>query len=356
MSSKPLSILGLGMVSSLASGAVFNASAMRCAYDGFSRTSFVHPGTRGPLIGATVPAELLGGQFSGVKKLAKMAYLAIEEAIEPLPTHYEGLIVIFCLPDKLPASYFNNETAFQEIIDDVFHQMALGDPHPESCALWQQRCGFISALSMAQNFLYRDNHEYVLIVTLDSYLNQASLGHHGGSLYGEKDRLLSEKNPDGFIPGEATTAVLLSSPRRNLSSVDIIGVGEAEEVATIGNEDEVLKGIGLSQAINRAAVDAGIEVHESDFRIASVSGESYFFSEASYAQYRTLKKKISAHQLWHPASNVGEVGASIGGAIVVMAYFAFIEEYAPGQTALCHISNDDKRRGAFFMRYRKQES
>jgi 3-oxoacyl-[acyl-carrier-protein] synthase-1 len=350
-----MSILGLGMVSSLASGAAFNASAMRCAYDGFTQTSFNRPGSHEPLIGAPVPEELLGGDFCGVTKLTKMAYLAVEEAIEPLPLNHEGLLVIFCLPEKYPTSYFNNETAFQTILDDLFHQIAIGELHPDSCALWKHRCGFTSALSTAKNYLYTHNHEYALIVTLDSLIIQSVIGHHGGDLYGEKERLLGANNPDGFIPGEAATAVLLSKPNKHPADVHILGIGEAEEVATIGHEEEVLRGIGLSQAINQAAQDAGINVHETDFRVASMSGESYFFTEASHAQFRTLKKKVETHPLWHPATHIGEVGASIGGAMLIMTYYALLEGYAPGPTALCHISNDDKQRGAFIMQHRKRE-
>lgn len=354
MRGSPMSIYGLGMVSSLASGAAFNASAMRCAYDGFTRTAFVHPGCLEPLIGAPVGEEILGGRLNGTSKLVKMASLAIEEAIQPLSSsQYEGLTAIFCLPDRIPASYFNNETAFQEIVDAVLQGLELFNLNPASCALWRHRCGFTSALSMAQRFLYRENHEFVLIVTLDSYLNQSALGYYSGTLYGENDRLLCKDNPNGFIPGEAATAVLLRTPGRDFSGVNIIGVGEAEEVATIGDEEAVMKGTGLSQAINQAAVNADIGVHETDFRVASMSGETYFFSEAAYAQSRTLKTKIDAHPVWHPAAYIGEVGASIGGAIVIMAYYAFLEGYAPGPTVLCHISNDDKRRGAFIMQHRK---
>jgi 3-oxoacyl-[acyl-carrier-protein] synthase-1 len=353
MTNQPMSICGLGMVSALASGAVFNAAAMQCAYDGFTQTSYVRPGSFEPLIGAPVPGELLGGNFCGIKKLTKMASLAIEEAIECLPANYPDLPVIFCLPDKYPISYFNNENAFQSIIDEIFQRVALGEIHQTSCALWRHRCGFTSALRMAKALLYAKEHEYVLVVTLDSLLNPSSLGHYGGGLYEENERLLGENNPDGFIPGEAATAVLLSRQNRYPAEISILGVGEAEEIATIGHEEEVLKGIGLSQAINRAADDAGLNVHDTDFRIASMSGETYFFTEASHAQSRTLKKKVKTHPLWHPSTHIGEVGASIGGAMVVMAYYALLEGYAPGPTALCHISNDDEQRGAFIMQLRK---
>jgi 3-oxoacyl-[acyl-carrier-protein] synthase-1 len=168
--------------------------------------------------------------------------------------------------------------------------------------------------------------------------------------------LLGEEHSNGFIPGEAACAVLLSSTIGRAPEVVIAGIGVAEEAATIGNDDLVMKGVGLTNAINQASKDAGIAIHETAFRVASVSGEDYFFTETALAHYRTLKKKLPTHPLWHPADCVGEVGAAIGGIMTIMAYYALIKGYAQGNTALCHISNDNPRRGAFIIQYRQQEN
>jgi 3-oxoacyl-[acyl-carrier-protein] synthase-1 len=239
------------------------------------------------------------------------------------------------------------------MVDQIFSKLDLGEFHPQSYALWRQRCGFVSAL--AQDLIYRQNQRYVLITGLDSLLDPAILAHYGGNLYGEGCRLLSDECSNGFIPGEAATAVLLSKPDRNNSNVVIAGVGESEEQAVIGDEEHILKGQGLTQAINNASKDAGIPIHETTFRGASVSGEDYFFREASLAQYRTLKQKVPEHRLWHPADSIGEVGAAMGGAMVVMVYYAFAGRYAPGDIALCHISNDNPQRGAFIMQNLNKE-
>jgi 3-oxoacyl-[acyl-carrier-protein] synthase I len=348
---RAMSIVGLGMVSCLANGSPLNAAAMRCGYDGFHRLDFNQPYSDQAQVGAAIESDL-----TGIPRLAHMLEEAIREAIEPLPKGYTDLPVLFCLPEKSPPGYFNNDAALQSIVDQVFSKLDLGTLHPESHALWRHRCGFISALAKAQELLHQQNQAYVLIAGLDSLLDPATLAYYGGDLYGDGCRLLSDNCSNGFIPGEAATAVLLSKPVRHDSEVLIAGVGEAEESAVIGDEEQILKGKGLAQAINIASKDAGIPIHETAFRVASVSGEDYFFREASLAQYRALEQKIPEHRLWHPADSIGEVGAAIGGAMVVMVYYAFLGRYAPGNTALCHISNDNSKRGAFIMQHISEES
>jgi 3-oxoacyl-[acyl-carrier-protein] synthase-1 len=346
-----MGIAGLGMVSCLANGSPLNAAAMRCGYDGFHRLDFNQPYSDQPQVGAAIESDL-----SGIPRLTHMLEEALKEAIEPLPKGYRELPVLLCLPEKSPPSYFNNEAAIQSLVDQLFDQPQLATLNPAMAVYWRQRCGFVSALTEAQAMLYEQKQDYVLIAGLDSLLDPAILAHYGGNLYGEGCRLLTDNGSNGFIPGEAATAVLLCKPGRHDTKVVIAGVGEGQERAVIGDEEQILKGQGLTQAINNASQDAGIPIHETAFRVASVSGEEYFFREASLAQYRALKQKVPEHRLWHPADSIGEVGSAIGGAMVVMVYYAFIGHYAPGNLALCHISNDNPQRGAFIMQNLNQES
>lgn len=351
MSQYPLSIVGLGMISCVGEGAEVNAAAMNCDYDGFQETIFNQPYYAERQLGAPIESEL-----RGIEKLVYMSIVATKDAIKKLPENYLKLNVIYCMPDKKDVTFFNNEGAVRKIIENTFKKLQLGTSSSSTTVLWQQRCGFVSALIRAKELLYQKEHEYVLIISLDSLLNNASLSRYGGGLYGDNRRLLGENFSNGFIPGEAATAVLLSTPRIFTSDVIISGVGEGNENAILGNADEVLKGYGLTDAINHASKDAEVSIHDIAFRVSSVSGEDYFFTEAALAQIKTLNKKIPEQPLWHPADNVGEIGAAIGGAIVIMTYYAFTKKYAPGNKALCQISNDNSQRGAFIMQYKTATS
>jgi len=87
-----------------------------------------------------------------------------------------------------------------------------------------------------------------------------------------------------------------------------------------------------------------------------LSGEDYFFREAALAMTRAFEQTVPDHPLWHPAAHIGEVGAAVGGAIVVQAHQALVRGYAPGPAALCHQSDDGPARAAFLMRYANEES
>jgi 3-oxoacyl-[acyl-carrier-protein] synthase I len=349
MSRYPLKIAGLGMVSCLGVGAELNAAAMRCGYDGFIETVFNQPYSAKKQVGAPIETELQGST-----KLVQMLRTVIQQSVVDLPPFYENLPVLFCLPERKLPGIVNDEAVFDDILDRALEGLELGTLHPKSSVFWQQRCGFVNALQLARRLIYQEDHPFVLIVGLDSLLSRSTLAYYAGGLYGEGRRLLGEEHSNGFIPGEAACAVLLSNTTNGPPEVVIAGIGAAEEAATIGQEGLVLRGQGLVAAINQASEDAGIAIHETSFRVASVSGEDYFFTEAALAHYRTLKKKLPTHPLWHPADNVGEVGAAIGGIMTIMTYYALVKGYAQGDSVLCHISNDDPHRGAFIVQYRQQ--
>jgi len=346
---KPLKIKSLAMHSCLAKGAELNASAMRCEYDGFTETSFTQPHSIEPQLGAMVDIE-----ERGLDKLTRLALDVIKEAVEGKDIDLNRLPIYFCLQDLTDRpSYFSDEELKEEFIEDIARGLDIKRVAKETKIYLYDRCGFVMALKQAQIDIYDNRHKDVLIVGVDSLLNGASLAYYGGGLYGEGNRLLSDNSSNGFIPAEASTAILLSKPTDIEDEIIIGGIGLAKEKATIYNEDEVLRGIGLSQAIMEASKEASVPIHETGFRVSSISGEEYFFSETALAHIKTLKQKVPEHPLWHPADCIGEVGSAMGGAMVVMTYYAFIKGYAPSNSAICQISNDNELRGAFIMQYKK---
>lgn len=357
LAKQPLAIAGVGMISCLGEGAEVNAAAMRCSYDGFVQTEFMQPYHAEPQLGA--PIEQTGVQRRGIEKLAYFGQAAVNEATKSLAQYGEdqsnNLKLLMCLPDiQERAHYLNGDNTHSLLLEEIKKATTIKHYHPASQVYYKSRCGFTEALKQAQQTLYQDGLSYALILGIDSLLDSATLGYYGGNLYGEGRRLLGDNHSNGFIPGEAATAVLLRKPKKNDNRTVIIsGVGLASETASFNNsqtdEPHVLRGKGLSDAIKNASQDAGVEIHHTAYRVASVSGEDYFFTEAALAQIKSLKRKVDDQPLWHPADSIGEVGAAVGGAITIMTAFALLKGYALGNSVLCHLSNDDEQRGAFIM-------
>jgi 3-oxoacyl-[acyl-carrier-protein] synthase-1 len=89
------------------------------------------------------------------------------------------------------------------------------------------------------------------------------------------------------------------------------GVGFGTEPAPIESE-QPLRAAGLVQAIRGALKEAGCAMGDLDFRITDISGEHYYFKEASHALSRLLKTPKEEFDIWHPAQCIGETGAVAG--------------------------------------------
>jgi 3-oxoacyl-[acyl-carrier-protein] synthase-1 len=179
---------------------------------------------------------------------------------------------------------------------------------------------------------------------VDSLLSWPTLGAYAGA-----GRLLTAQNSNGFMPGEGAGAVLVAKPDGQ-ARVCCTGLGFAVEPAHI-DSGEPLRADGLAQAIRTALADAGLQMHELDYRITDVSGEHYYFKEAALALARLLRRTKDEFDIWHPAECIGEAGAVAGLAAVIVAHFACAKGYSRGNHVLLHASNDAGQRAALILRY-----
>ena len=214
----------------------------------------------------------------------------------------------------------------------------------ESSVIPQGRVSFAVALLQARKLLYEAQAPAVLIVGSDSLLVWPTLRE-----LETRNRLLTSTNSNGFVAGEAASAVLIARAASG-ERLSIGGLGFAMESAHIEAEGP-LRADGLSTAIAEALTDGNREMHEMDFRITDISGEHYYFKEASLALSRRLRRRKEEFDIWHPAECVGEVGSAIGPMMLAVAEASARKAYAPGVNVLMHASNDGGQRTAVIARY-----
>jgi len=216
---------------------------------------------------------------------------------------------------------------------------------PGSAIVTQGRVGLAVALAQARMLMADVGVRRVLVAATDSLLSWPTL-----SCYEQHDRLLTDDNSNGFMPGEAAGALLLGKPEGRAGELLCSGIGFGREPACIDDE-EPLRAEGLAQAIKAALADAGCQMHHMDFRITDNSGEQYYFKEASLALSRTLRVRKAEFDIWHPAECTGEIGAASGVVIVATALAACDKQYACGPNILVHLSNDAGQRAALCLQY-----
>jgi 3-oxoacyl-[acyl-carrier-protein] synthase I len=334
MSAMPIAILKTGLVTSVGLSAPASCAAIRAKLTNPSETRFIDSS------GEWIMAHqvTLEQPWRGLAKLAKMAAMVIEEALQDIPRNeWVQLPLLLCVAEK------ERPGRMEGLDDQLFLQIQneLGTSFaPESVIITHGRVGVAVAMAQARILMVKNEISRVLIAATDSLLSWPTLSH-----YEREDRLLTEKNSNGFMPGEGAGALLVGSPSGGEHELVFKGIAFARESAHILTEDP-LRADGLSQAIKLALADAGAEQKYIDFRIADLAGEQYYFKEASLALSRTRPFIGEVPELWHPAESTGEMGAASGCCCMVLGTSATQKAYSPGPAALFHFANDAGQRAA----------
>jgi len=335
---EPLAIIATGMITGVGLDAPSSCAAIRGRIDRFEETRFIDRGGEW-ILGSEVPLDT---PLRGRAKLIELASSVISECLNSLrDVPSANVPLLLCVAES------SRPGRLSGLDDSLLTEIAskLGTNfHSSSQVIAGGHVGGVEAIEQARN-LIDHGHPYCLVVGVDSFLVTATLAR-----FEKNNRLLTSTNSNGFIPGEAGAAVLLSATDDPKNVLLCHGIGLANEAATIESE-EPLRAEGLRTAF-LAAMDSGAcSFDDVDYRLTDLSGEQYGYKEAALAIGRSMKRVKPKFDIWHPADCIGEVGAAIVPAILSVAQAASVKGYAPGDGILVHCGNDDGRRAAMVLRY-----
>ncbi|MES2355103.1 MAG: hypothetical protein V4568_12030 [Pseudomonadota bacterium] len=341
MAKEAIAILESGLVCSVGLNAPAAFAAIRAAITNHSETKFI--GANGEwLIGAAAPLDT---SWLGRTRLVKMLASAISECLNNLdPAQLPAVPLLLCVSEVDRPG--RTEDLDNKLYEALQSELGWQFNKSHSLIIPQGRISAAIALAHARKLIYEHNIPFVLIAAVDSLLVAAALDE-----FEDSRRILTDKNSNGFIPGEAASAVLVGrSSKEGVGQLLCTGIGYALERATIHSE-EPLRADGLSEAIKNALNEAACDMGDMDFRITDNSGEHYYFKEAALALTRTLRRRKETMDIWHPADCIGEVGAAIGPALLGLGLAAGRKAYALGNNMLCHMGNDSGQRAAIVLQY-----
>ena len=334
-----VAILDSGLVMPVGLCAEAACAAIRSKLTNPSPSGFIDS-TGEPIMAHQVALER---PWRGLPKLARMAAMAIGEALSDVPVSEWGSIpLLLCVAET------DRPGRLDGLDDRLFHEIEalLGVRFPaESGVLAHGRIGVALALAQAQRLLENAQVSRVVIAACDSLVEWATLLH-----YEHSDRLLTAENSDGFMPGEGAGALLMGRPAEGRPALRCTGVGLSDELAVIGSE-RAFRADGLSASIMAARASAHWQMSEVDFRITDLAGEHYYFKEAALALSRTLRNRRTEMDIWHPAESTGESGAAAGLCAFVVADDACRKGYARGRRILVHLGTDAGARAAVTLEF-----
>ena len=341
MNSRPIAVLGTGLVTSVGRTTAACCCAFRAKIANPFETSFIDSS------GAWIMAHQVefDRPCTGLPKLATMAALAIEEALQDINRdQWRRLPMLLCVAET-------ERPGRMAGLDDLLLKQIQGELGvsfaSSSAVVPHGRVSVAMALAQARTLLESAKIPGVLIVSADSLLSWPALSH-----YERENRLLTESNSNGFMPGEGAGALWVGGGEGRSPQLLCTGIGFGHELAHI-DSGEPLRAEGLTNAIKASLNDGGRQLHDMDFRITDNSGEQYYFKEATLALSRTLRQRKEAFDIWHPAECTGEAGAASGVAVVATAREACLKGYAPGPNILTHWANDAGQRAAVTLEFWK---
>ncbi len=333
-----LAVPACAVVSSVGLSAPAACAAIRCGLNNFAETRFMDENGEW-IMAAEAPLET---SLRGRAKLAHMAAMALREALSGLEANdIKETPLLLCLAETQRAGRIPDQD--QQLLNDIRKITGL-QLHRQSMVISAGRVSGVRAVETAQALMAAGRCRRCVIAGVDTLLTAPTL-----SAYEKENRILTNQNSDGFIPGEAGAAMLLApaGPARG-APVAIRGFGFGMEKAHI-RSGQPLRADGMVQAVKSALTMAGRELGDLDFRICDISGEQYYFKEAALALARLLRKRKAAFDIWQPADSIGETGAAIVPVVLAVASTAVTKGYAKGNGILCHFANDDGQRGALVV-------
>lgn len=340
--STPIAVKASGLVTAVGFNAAASCAAMRAGIDGLKETNLWDAESGSYLAAARV---LLPHWWIGTGKLAELIAPAIQECFDAaLPVSPSAIPVLIGV--AAPSRPFRFAGLDERLLEETERRLGL-QFHPDSKIIPRDLVSVADALLEAQRLLYTRQVTHCIVAAVDSLIRQ-DLAEY----YLHQRRLLTPLNSNGFSPGEAGAALLLSMADSDpAGELQILGIGSANEDATIAS-DAPLKAHGMIAAIAGAFDSAGVTIADLHYRITDLNGEHYKFKEMVLAMMRYERKpKQKLFDLWHPIEYVGDVGAAIGPVILAVALHAGRKGYGIGPMVLCTLGNDDGCRAAIVVKY-----
>ena len=280
----------------------------------------------------------------GAAKLQEMLVSAILEALAAGAARLEETVLFLCLPEvERPGRLPGLDPGFASSVRSRVEKA--GRLASRERVFEAGTMGGIRALLEADQFLARREATACVVAGVDTFLTAETL-----AAYHAQRRLITLRSSDGFLPGEAAAAIVVShrSPAGG-SGLRCLGIGLGQERATM-DSDQPLRADGLVKAYQAAFQDAGTGYEQIDYRLTDINGEQYAFKDAALALSRTLRKRRETMDLWHPSDCVGRIDAAAVPLVLGVALAAARKLYAPGPGVLCHFSDDTGARAAAVLR------
>jgi 3-oxoacyl-[acyl-carrier-protein] synthase-1 len=345
-------VTGRGMVTPVGHKTAQTCASIRAGITRlFESEEFRIPDERGSL--TPVVCGAVSGITDGHRRYLRILRMAVPAFVEALSeanisdTELEDSGLYLCLSEQDRPGMDNR--AEQNLAVHMSRYIGIGNMSARTQIFNLGHAGMFFALEQAFKDILNGKYHRAIIGAVDTYLDEVTL-----KFLLDFDRLKTETNNKGFIPGEGAAFVVLetkqNATRRNVRSLARVeGACTTLEENTL-YEDEPCKGDGLSKSIQGTLASLTDEGKLTGLVISDLNGERYRSLEWGLAMPRVLSNNQLSIAVWHTADCLGDAGAAVGTVNLCLGVTALDKGYAKTKNILLWGSSDYGDRGSAYLR------
>ncbi|MER8848957.1 hypothetical protein [Mesorhizobium australicum] len=339
---RPLYVAGAGAVTPGGLNAPQTMAAIRASLSAFQEKTLLEPLGAVQIV-SRIPSHYQLRPTDGAW-LVNMASRAIIEALRKSVAGPAATAILLAPPES-----FRNHPAYNDIPPSGFLAAvikATGNRfHAGSRAIDGGAAASVGLLDRAVELLEQPDVGQVLLGGVDSLVNETDL-----SRLGKAGRLKGAENAQGLVPGEAAAFVRLTREPEGKAAVvaAIHGVGTAQETDRVLS-DRYSQGRAMLSALRDAVSGSGPSEPDINFVVSNGNGERYSGWEMLIARPRFYRTRREILPTAYPAMTIGDIGAAGGAMALMLAADSFVNDYAPGPTAICEVASEGGLRAAAVM-------
>ena len=270
--------------------------------------------------------------------IAAHAFRDLQNSVALTRSDYRQTGLFMALPSTRPQWGDADEDQFVY----HFHNSIEKDVFPIEEFAYKGHAGALALYASAWRQLAEGQIKYALLAGVDSYLFA-----HWLEWLDHDYRIKSDRNPDGFIPGEGAAFVLLEpagqaekNPRRTLARVANVKGAQCPP-----NE----LGHNTGTVLSRLLTDMLDSASEAPIIVCDLNGEPARMKEWGYTVVRLGAKLGAAPVIIHPADCLGDLGAASGPVHIGLAIHCLERQYAGHASALVWSASDSGERMAMLI-------
>jgi 3-oxoacyl-[acyl-carrier-protein] synthase-1 len=272
------------------------------------------------------------------RRLLRLATMPLREAASPLVGLSEKPGLCLALPETETAIPLDRQ-AFAGRLDrqvpGLFNPASVDASHVG-------RAGGLIAVGQAVLTIH-GGADFMLAGGVDTYCDLYVL-----ATLDRDERIKSDANRDGFIPGEGAAFLLLASARaaaaRGLPALARLSPAALGFEPGHLESSEPYRGDGLAAALGQLVSGGMVESPVGEI-YSSINGESHWSKEWGVGYLRNRAAFSPEYRMQHPAESFGDVGAACGPLMVGLAALGMRGRYRQSP-ALVYGSSDRGPRAA----------